>query len=319
MADTEGDPGWNGPFTRFLTYFGDLEALINITRSGASRVQMMPELERILRDESELSEEQRASRERNQKLADLAENEVQRGFPLLYAHSTVSAWGALEVLVNDLAVAWLTDHPEALTQSPLSAVKLPVGVVHGLSPQDLLQHIVIEASRSLKSDLKVGAGQFESLLAAVGLGAGVDSETRRGIYLLQQFRHLIVHRAGVADRQFVENCNDLGYEVGDQVTVSERLWTGFWVATQLYVLQLRNRARVLDGYPAREADAPPSLGELLDCARKPAGPLTCKLRLSLMHPPASVLVTGAGDGQTVWPFNELPTFSTGTGSAPALT
>lgn len=273
MPDTEHDAAWAAPFSRFVGYLGDLDALIDITRSGANRVQMMPELDRILAEgkgDTDLSEARQKSRARNQELADMAANEVARGFPLLYAHSTVSLWGALEVLVNDLAVAWLSGHPEAMMQQPLSAVKLPVGVVQGLDPQDLLQHIVIEASRALKSDLKVGAGQFESLLAAVGLDGGVQDGTRRGIYLTQQFRHLIVHRAGVADRQFVEHCTDLGYAVGDTVVVSERLYTGFSFAAQLYALELKNRARVSDGHAKREAGPPPDLAEMFEDARKDA-------------------------------------------------
>src|SRR5690349_4223249 len=120
---------WLPAFSRFLEYVDGIDNLINITRTGAGRIQMMPRLTDILdegKDLTSLSDHDRHRREKEKELADLAADEVARGFPLLYAHSTVSAWGALEVLVNDLAVAWLAGHPEPISQPPLGSVKLPV-------------------------------------------------------------------------------------------------------------------------------------------------------------------------------------------------
>lgn len=265
MSSVEWETAWAAPFTRYLEYVDDISNLVEVTRHGMGRVRMMPELLAMLDMGKEIDEGRQMQRKETQRLADLAAFEEQRGYPLLFAHSAVSLWGSLEVLVHDLAVAWLSSHQTALAQPPLSTLKLPVSTIQTVQGDELMVHIVSEALRNLKSDLKRGVGQFESLLEAVGLGGGVDQKVREGVFYLQQYRHLLVHRGGVADKQFTENCSALGFSVGDKVVVTQALYWELWVASQSYALTLRNRCRVADGFPIQEVAT--TFGSFVEAAR----------------------------------------------------
>src|SRR5438046_5033638 len=56
------------------------------------------------------------------KLTAFAEKEIERGFPLIHAHSLVGVWGALEVYVRDLITTWFLNVPEALSSEELSTI-----------------------------------------------------------------------------------------------------------------------------------------------------------------------------------------------------
>jgi hypothetical protein len=258
---------WKAPFARYLEYVDDIHNLVELTRAGMRRVQMMPDLLAILYNDQELDDNRRSQRESESRLAELAANEEQRGYPLLYAHSVVSLWGSLEVLVQDLAAAWLSTHSQALTEPPLSAIKLPVGTLRSFRDDDLMVYVVSEASRTLKSDLKLGVGQFESVLDAVGLGGGVDQRVRDGVFYLQQYRHLLVHRGGVADRRFIDNCPALAYCVGETVRVPAALYLDLWLASQMYAATLRNRCNAADGLTVQNVDPPPGFGDFAKSAK----------------------------------------------------
>src|SRR4029079_19195928 len=98
---------WRAPFERYIEYIEQLDDLIKWTCAGTARVRMMPELYAALDDErTELNKDQREHRERAQRLADLAKREEKRDFPLVHGHALIALHGALEVLAEDLAVAW---------------------------------------------------------------------------------------------------------------------------------------------------------------------------------------------------------------------
>lgn len=268
MTRTEEEFLWSAPFKRYLAYTDETNNLIRVTRDGVRRVMDMPQLFEILHEGKPDHDGMRAeSRKHAAEIAELAGLEQRRGFALLYAHATVSLWGSLEVLVGDVVGAWLLEHAALFEKPPISDVKLQVGTYRSLSDPELVAHIITELQRGLKSDLKQGSGQFESILDAVGLGGGMDATVREGVFYLQQFRHLIVHRGGVADRRFVTNCSALGFNVGERVTVTEDLYWQFWMAASLYALTIRNRCRVADNFRPWDVDLPSGFGDFVELVR----------------------------------------------------
>ena len=254
---SDDTPVWYPPFGRFRGYSEGIDGLIELTLSGAQRVRMMPELYAVLDSTpvgapiGETAEEIAESRDKARALAQLAEREATKDFPLLFSHSLISLWGALEVLVEDVVAVWLQYRPEILMRAPLSDLKFALGDFERLERAELIQHVVVEAQRMVKTDLKVGAGQFESLLRLVELGGEIAAPHRDALFYMQQFRHVFAHRGGTADRRFIEKCSALEYEVGDSIRVGQELFHAFHVAANFYALNLFNRCAISDGREPR--------------------------------------------------------------------
>ena len=53
-----------------------------------------------------------------------ARHEVADGFQRLNSQALVALWGGLEVLIEDLFVAWIADHPECLAQEAFQKLRV---------------------------------------------------------------------------------------------------------------------------------------------------------------------------------------------------
>jgi hypothetical protein len=173
---------------------------------------------------------------------EFAERERDRGFPLLYAHTTVAAWGALEAAITDFLVFWITEKPEVLKTEVFTGTKIPLAEFETLERDERMRLLVNELERSLRSQFKAGASRFEALLSAIELSGPMEEETRKDLYEMFHVRNVIVHRASIADRKFVEACPWLGYSIGDQLVVSSEDWERYRTATAGYLAKVGERA-----------------------------------------------------------------------------
>lgn len=242
---------WLEPLLRFGDRVHEIATMVHLFRIGCRDTQMSAELFDILADGGNPM----ASLDERHELASLAQDQQARGYPLLYEHSLISLWGALEVLIEDLAVAWLATHPEQLQVSPVSDVKLTVGDFEKLSADERLRHVVFEVQRGTKADLKRGVGQFNALLNAVGISWAPSDGVRDALFYHHQLRNVFAHRGGVADRRFTEICPTLGYDVGESVLMTGRVFAHLLNAAGLYVVGLRNHCAETDGIPVNEFDS----------------------------------------------------------------
>lgn len=232
--------------TKLRTYLGDATRLMSLTYEGVGRIRSMPELIRILNSASgpEINDEALEKAAAN---AALAEEEVRSDFAMLHAHTLMGVWGMLESAVEDLAATWLEINREAMKRPIFSKIKVPLATYESLGPEERHRFIITELQREIKSDLSQGVGQFEGLLKEVGLGGAVDERVRKALFEAQQIRNLIAHRGARADRRFVEACTHLGYEVGDEVTLSKSRISDLVSAIAIYMRTLENRTLVALG------------------------------------------------------------------------
>lgn len=240
---------WAGPFQRFHAHVNELDVVVRLFRAGCDGVQKNAKVMELLADVDDNSLDP-AKIEKQRDLATLALDQQQRSYPLLYEHSVISLWGALEVLVEDLAVAWLMGHPDQLQTQPVSDVKLTVGDYERLSTEERLRHIVVEVQRKEKTDLKRGVGQFDALLAAVGLDCALPRPIRDALFYHHQLRNLVAHRGAVVDRRFIEVCPKLGYQVGETVSITADIYVHLALSAIHYSDHLSSRCAERDGYEA---------------------------------------------------------------------
>jgi len=237
-------------FARFSEYAVDTIGLMQLTYIGIQQVHRLPQLVDILSPPDERlneTETDAANRERRSENADLANKEIASGFPLLHAHSLMGLWGALEAMVDDLALLWLTTHSEVRGSAIFDRIKISVGSYERMSAHEQVAYLIEEAKSERRSAFSLGVGQFEGLLGELGLSGGVHERVRSLILEAQQTRHLMAHRAGRVDARFLSACPTTGYSIGDDIRISRDKISEFIMAMTLYARTLRNRQRRANG------------------------------------------------------------------------
>lgn len=279
----------------FVLYLGDIAQLRRLTEHGMNAMFGSLRLFEKVRSEAgdNATPHQVQRVEDARRWTSAAQAEIDSDFALSNGHSLMGAWGALEAMVEDVCGLWAL-HTQAI-HSNLAFARIKVNAVDflGLSPAEQVELLLDELRRIKGTEHKAGVTQFESVLDDIGLGGPVDEGIKNSLYYAQQLRHLIAHRAGIADKRFVEACPNLGYVVGSKVMVSTDQFFDIVDAMQGYAVVLADRVRAAFGLKPtgvktsrtpgssafwRDGNNPPSRDRVLDddvvSLSRGEGPLT---------------------------------------------
>jgi hypothetical protein len=234
--------------------------LIDLTRRSISVATHMSELASAVRPTGNSSDYENGAPEEGigdiERLARLAKSEIRNDFPFLHSNSLMGIWGALEGMVEDLAISWMQYNPSILDQPKICKIRGPLVEFQRMNEQDRLRYLVTELQRDLGLELKGGATKFETLLTVVKLGGSVDSKVRDAIFEAQNLRNIFAHRAGIADRKFVANCPHLQYRVGDAVRIGDEEFGRVFFGLLTYGAIILNRCRAIESMPLWYPDFP---------------------------------------------------------------
>jgi hypothetical protein len=262
------------PFDTFFAHVNRLRDLVGMTIQATLQTERMvplvealadvhqrPRLRELLGEDNEPQPwEARIADARRS--AELAATELSEGFPWLHAYATVAIWAGLEAFVQDLVVTHLRRDTRLRMEAPFMSVKASVVQYETLSDAERAEFLVSEVARNTGADLKRGVGRFETLLNAVRLGGSIEKTLTDCLFEMSQCRNLIVHRAGLADRRFAENCPQFGLAVGSPLQITHHLYHWYDVGARVYVFIVANRVvRAL----GRDADDDPR------CPERPSG------------------------------------------------
>jgi len=206
------------------------EFVINMMRSCQSFV---PVIEAATRVNNQVMTDE--LRERAQRVEDMAKKEVAAGFQMVYRDDVLSIWHSLDNHIRRLAVAWITEHPDALRTQAVQKLRIRLGDLFEMSNDDRMHYIVDQLDQEMSGPLKLGVTRFETLLEPFGLSGSVDELIRRTIFELQQVRNVIVHRGARADRQLIERCPWLGLKNGETLVINKNMSIRFHLGGILYV------------------------------------------------------------------------------------
>lgn len=232
---------------RFVMYLIEVDRTINLSTRGIASAIPMVDLAKALaaEDQGILNEtennakaESRTRIQRFEENAKFAKEQIEKGFPILYGLAIVGLWGALEAFVEDLSVDWIKRHPVVLQNDAIARIKVPLAEFDSLNSEERRVFLVREIASINK---KSGISGFEDLLGLLGISGSVDRELRRIIFEMHQTRNLIVHRASIADRKFVESCPWLKYKTGDTISITGRQYSMFRDAAIAYVTNVALR------------------------------------------------------------------------------
>jgi hypothetical protein len=217
---------------------------------GISGLRGVPEAIKVLRevyDQKEQKEKEESPAreliplEEAQAIADFAQSEVDKGFPILHAHALVGLWGTIEVMVEDLIIAFLINEDALLKRDAFSKVRIPLADFEGLEKEERMRLLVVELERASGLNRKFGVDRFESLLGPIDLSGTVEPDIRKEVRALHHIRNIVVHRASVADRRMVEGCPWLNLQIGEKVVVTHDVINRSNKALVGYVVELIHR------------------------------------------------------------------------------
>ena len=172
------------------------------------------------------------------KEAELAQREVDEGFPFLHAQGTVALWGALENVIRLFIARWLENFPNALEAEVVQRLRIRIGDYERLQGEDRFFYILDQLDRDLSAPPRSGVKRFEMLLEPFDLSGPIDDSLRKTLFEMSQVRNVLVHRGGRADRRLIEACPWLGFSVGDPVTITQDAYRRYMESVGAYVADL---------------------------------------------------------------------------------
>jgi hypothetical protein len=147
-------------------------------------------------------------------LAGLQTHEVDSAAHELLRQSAVLCWGALEVMARDTFVVYINanpsaarmvlDHPSTRGRFDLKALSMDLLAIHGFNVSTcmgdvLLQHQDLSELSAIKDVYGVLFPDAQVLHSTL---------SKRDLWLLNQRRHLIVHKRGVIDGRYCERTGE---------------------------------------------------------------------------------------------------------------
>jgi len=240
-ARKRGAPGWAlKPFEDFVAYTERLGQIVHLSVTGISALRGIPRVVEVLAKVQDKSgdPQSQAAFARAKKEAELAQQEIDEGFPVLHAQAVIALWSALEAAVRVFVARWLQHHNAAMEVEAVQKLRVRIGEYERLEGEDRFFYILDRLEQELSASLRSGVTRFETILEPFGLSGGVEDEVRRNVFELNHVRNVLVHRSGVADRRLVEACPWLGLSAGDPVKIDHRTYERYLGAVMNYDIEL---------------------------------------------------------------------------------
>jgi hypothetical protein len=177
----------------------------------------------------------------------LAADEVKNGFPLLYAHSVVALWSALEAAIPRFCVDWLMCFPHFLESKSFAKISLAASSAILGDKRAIMEEVVQTLDQVTHSPLRAGVGRFDLLLDAVGISVAHHDDRRRTLFELSRVRNIIVHQAGKADKRFASECPWMNVAPGTRVVIDEDRYRSYVRAVLTYSGDIADKADEIAG------------------------------------------------------------------------
>ncbi len=260
MAENKTMPRWAAePFFRLADHLKQASQLIILSIKGISALAATPQALRDLAAQEPPSDAvpDQAHPDSTQNLAQLAQTEVNTGFPLLCAQATISLWADLENGLRTFLAAWFRHERSAKTIEPIQKLKVSLGRYEAMDSDERSHYIIDRLEQEMEPRSRRGIDRFESLFTAFGFETTLDERLKRDLLELYFVRNVLVHRRGIADRTFIQSCPWLPLSVGDQITITPQLYKKYMHAVTAYVVELLVRVGARFGFARSDVTSDP--------------------------------------------------------------
>lgn len=171
---------------------------------------------------------------------DCAKSEVHAGFQTLKAQTIIALWTGLEIMIEDLFVAWMFDFPSCLHDKKFQNIKIPLAEFCTLETEPLIRKLY--ESYIKDSSKPIGIGRFELVLKALGVKEVENApEISKSIYELNLLRNLFAHQGGRVDVKFHQTEIGQAYKLGDIFYLYDNQFRGYCSHAIQYVESILSR------------------------------------------------------------------------------
>lgn len=250
-----GAPSWAmQPFKDLVEESERIHDLLRLSMQGISVLRAMPGMVTAIANAEGTSEDASTAAELTnvQRTAELAQREVDEGFPILHAHGALALWALLEATVRLFVARWLENQPGALDVEIVQKLKVRIGEYERLTGEDRVFYIVDRIEQEVAAVLRSGVNRFESILEPFSLSGPLDANLQRDLFELSQIRNALMHRAGKADSRLIEACPWLGLRIGQKVVVDTASFKRYEHAVMDYAICLIARVGTHFGVDMKE-------------------------------------------------------------------
>lgn len=232
-----GTPDWAlMPFECFIKETDRLFHVVRLSARGISMLRATPKIiEALMKAEGESSQSKVEQLDDARKETELAQREVESGFPILHSWAIVGLWAQLESLIRVFITSWLKRKRSSWRIEPIARLRIKLGEYESI-PKDRRHAFVADLlEREIGAGLRSGVTRFESLLEPFGLSGDLPEILRRTIYEFGQVRNVIAHSGNKVDRHFVGACPWLNAKVGTNIHVSAEMFKRYYFAAGAYI------------------------------------------------------------------------------------
>lgn len=234
-------PSWaRDPCRRFLD---DADQLWSLYRLCVSGIHCLPAMPGIIRtqintpDPSDPENERRLSNSR--RVAELAQSELTKDYPLLRGWIATSLWSHLESTISDVILGWLPTHINQipLTADLFSGIDVKVSKWESLSLEKKHELLIDKVKHDVQfAPRKPGIERFEVEFKRFGLKTYIPPDVRKTTRELCEVRNVWAHRSGVVDERCVAICPWLTPHLGKQIHISDEMLGSYFDATHRYLV-----------------------------------------------------------------------------------
>jgi hypothetical protein len=226
-------PKWaKSPFKRFASQAQRLAEVIDISARGMSLLPGMPGLSKLVESEPEGD---RSTLETAESEAQLAEREVETGFPVLYSWAVVGQWAQLEAFIRQFVASRLRRKPSSWKLPPIAKLRIRLGEYESIPRDQHHLYITQVLEQELGAGKQQGCSRFESMLEPFELSGPVPEALGKAIFELGQVRNAIAHNGGRVDRRLAESCPRLRLKPGDMLAVTRAMFQRYNGPAMAYV------------------------------------------------------------------------------------
>ncbi|HKK11372.1 MAG TPA: hypothetical protein VJ945_00965 [Flavobacteriaceae bacterium] len=226
------------PLEVFLEDTKTYHDILEISMKGLSMTQAMPKaIDAIIKATGD-SEELQNSKENISRIASVAKNEIENGFPFLHNQATLILYSQLEGAVKRLIINFFGIEGSLKYVKELDKIKITISEYYNLDEIEKLEYLFQQYEKSISIGMQYGVSRFETLLNPIGFAGPVSESIKKDIFELSQIRNVIIHRGGIIDKYFANSCPWLDNKIGDKIKVSSLQYQKYFNSVMDYVITL---------------------------------------------------------------------------------
>ncbi|MDQ0112459.1 hypothetical protein [Paenibacillus harenae] len=227
----------------FLQYFDEINNLEAFTRVAYAGFRFVSETISLV-DSTSIKNIEYGAEGIIQGVKPFLENEIKNNYTYLYNLSSIRIWGIIETAVDDFVQHIIETDINVRNLETLKRIQGPLVDFINMSHSDQSLFLLDSLKQSIKANLKLGVGRFESILSSINHDGVVHELVRTTLFELSQIRNVLVHKNGKADLRIIKNCPWLELSQGMALQITEKKFNKYKLAVMWYILELTNRRSI---------------------------------------------------------------------------